>query len=97
MDWSSDVCSSDLASISTFDELQLFNRDRPAVAEDQARRGECGGDHAAACLAERMRADGKGNLATIFDRAASTFGRSKERRVGKECVSTSSYRLSQDP
>src|SRR3546814_6164265 len=40
----------------------------------QARRGEGGGDHAAACLAERMRADGKGNLATIFARAASTFG-----------------------
>src|SRR3546814_5320101 len=56
-DWSSDVCSSDLA-----------------VAADQARRGEGGGDHAAACLAERMRADGKGNLATIFARAASTFG-----------------------
>src|SRR3546814_8030445 len=74
MDWSSDVCSSDLASISTFDELQLFNRYRPAVAADQARRGEGGGDHAAACLAERMRADGKGNLATIFARAASTFG-----------------------
>src|SRR3546814_16592195 len=43
------------ASISTFDELQLFNRDRPAVAADQARRGEGGGDHAAACLAERDR------------------------------------------
>src|SRR3546814_17160795 len=28
------------ASISTFDELQLFNRDRPAVAADQARRGD---------------------------------------------------------
>src|SRR3546814_874507 len=26
---------------------QLFNRDRPAVAADQARRGEGGGDHAA--------------------------------------------------
>src|SRR3546814_266209 len=35
------------ASISTFDESQLFNRDRPAVAADQARRGEGGGDHAA--------------------------------------------------
>src|SRR3546814_6755773 len=34
------------ASISTFDELRLFNRDRPAVAADQARRGEGGGDHA---------------------------------------------------
>src|SRR3546814_15944869 len=34
-------------SISTFDESQLFNRDRPAVAADQARRGEGGGDHAA--------------------------------------------------
>src|SRR3546814_10328186 len=44
-DWISDVCSSDL--ISTFDESQLFNRDRPAVAADQARRGEGGGDHAA--------------------------------------------------
>src|SRR3546814_632988 len=43
------------ASISTFDELRLFNRDRPAVAADQAWRGE---------------------------------GRSEERRVGNECVST---------
>src|SRR3546814_7016889 len=34
------------ASISTFDELRLFNRDRPAVAADQARRGEGGGEHA---------------------------------------------------
>src|SRR3546814_20932506 len=34
------------ASISTFDELKGFNRDRPAVAADQARRGEGGGDHA---------------------------------------------------
>src|SRR3546814_12155927 len=32
------------ASISTFDELRLFNRDRPAVAADQARRGEGGGE-----------------------------------------------------
>src|SRR3546814_4409768 len=30
----------------SFDELRLFNRDRPAVAADQARRGEGGGDHA---------------------------------------------------
>src|SRR3546814_19091414 len=34
------------ASISTFDELRLFNRDRPAVAAAQARRGEGGGGHA---------------------------------------------------
>src|SRR3546814_13054376 len=34
------------ASISTFDELRLFNRDRPAVAAEQARSGEGGGDHA---------------------------------------------------
>src|SRR3546814_8256074 len=33
------------ASISTFDELRLFNRDRPAVAADQARRGESGRAH----------------------------------------------------
>src|SRR3546814_8429219 len=67
-DWSSDVCSSDLiggvtegdsrhacaeASISTFDESQLFNRDCPAVAADQARRGEGGGDHAATFGARR--------------------------------------------
>lgn len=36
------------ASISTFEKLEAFNRDRPAVAADQARRGEGGGDHAAA-------------------------------------------------
>src|SRR3546814_4595469 len=41
------------ASISTFDESQLFNRDCPAVAADQARRGEGGGDHAATFGARR--------------------------------------------
>src|SRR3546814_13949265 len=34
------------ASISTFDELRLFNRDRPAVAADQARGGWGGGEKA---------------------------------------------------
>src|SRR3546814_5584001 len=43
----------DEASISTFDESQLFNRDCPAVAADQARRGAGGGDHAATFGARR--------------------------------------------
>src|SRR3546814_10761981 len=48
-DWSSDVCSSDLHAhvMRERHDAKGFNRDRPAVAADQARRGEGGGDHAA--------------------------------------------------
>src|SRR3546814_5748776 len=84
-DWSSDVCSSDLKGGD-----QLGRRRRagglsrhacPAVWGDRSgRRG-------------RARRRGRGRGRVVVSRRAAT-GRSEERRVGKECVSTCRSRWS---
>src|SRR3546814_1756913 len=86
------------ASISTFDELRLFNRDRPAVAADQARRGEGGGDHAFTFvpagfhpLAPRLSCWFRLGHERLIEWTKSP--KTEERRVGQECVSTCRSRL----
>src|SRR3546814_11663522 len=98
-DWSSDVCSSDLVArahlqppgvVSAF-ELQLLQLllQRLVFAESHGQR-----------RAERH-AGGREQLEGLFhafhDRLEADAGRSEERRVGKECVSTCRSRWSPYP
>src|SRR3546814_11338194 len=80
-DWSSDVCSSDLEGRSE------EKADRPArVALEKRPRGECcekGG------AIEKVYRQPRGHR-----RRRRPKGRSEDRRVGKECVSTCRYRWS---
>src|SRR3546814_4822385 len=75
-DWSSDVCSSDLDAAA--DDADPGQRD----AQRRARGG--GGRRWRHADTPGMRADARGVAAV----RASPRGRSEERRVGKECVST---------
>src|SRR3546814_19235520 len=93
-DWSSDVCSSDLGAA----ELQIFNACQcvDAFVTAQGRHG----NHAVA-VTDRVVADCQAVDGSIIARptlqrvvAATAGQRSEERRVGKECVSTCSYRWS---
>src|SRR3546814_14461258 len=63
-------------------DAQGFNRDRPAVAADQARRGEGGGDHAAFTDSAKSSTE----TGTPWLSPLSLIGRSEERRAGKEVV-----------
>src|SRR3546814_2104329 len=97
-DWSSDVCSSDLAGMAS-----------DALCPDLAGTlGSAGSAHALILLAsvlERATAGekilvlgfGQGADALLFEAtgAIADFRRSEERRVGKECVSTCRSRWSQ--
>src|SRR3546814_11462819 len=91
-DWSSDVCSSDLAVDAAAVEMHLVAV--PAVLEAEF-VGQLPGHvfHPLACLGER-----EGML--VLDVDAGHGGlrewRSEERRVGKECVSTCRSRWSTD-
>src|SRR3546814_18353698 len=90
-DWSSDVCSSDLialpliaAALNLLVQQRQVTNDPHALASAASRR-----------LDQQRRADGacaldKGFRIVVLDRR----GRSEERRVGKECVSTCSSRWS---
>src|SRR3546814_6096562 len=85
-DWSSDVCSSDLAD--QFADLlveKIRRRDPRAGARDGAAVGH----------ARRCGADGDARVGRRVEAIVSAFAadrRSEERRVGKECVSTCRYR-----
>src|SRR3546814_2215633 len=99
-DWSSDVCSSDLAG----DLLA----ERVALGEEAARRRlleevyipleQAGGDlllTASAYLEGGGSVEGAGR--SLFLHPNTVRYRSEERRVGKECVSTCQSRWSDDP
>src|SRR3546814_16303794 len=92
-DWSSDVCSSDLAP------CRRARRDEPDSAHP--RRCPHGGLAAALCSDRldhrRLPADRAANRGDLADPARFRLpdpGRSEERRVGKECVSTCRSRWS---
>src|SRR3546814_18518628 len=95
-DWSSDVCSSDLAG----DALRLAVRgdedDRHGIPVEDAARGI---DAVDIILEAEIHEDEIGRrIVCERDRLRTALGdaahRSEERRVGKECVSTCRYRWS---
>src|SRR3546814_21119901 len=94
-DWSSDVCSSDLASVGFKHQVSRDNHaDREAGSDGQRRRDiELPADDLLAGIVDRV-------LAAVADRlnqAVVVIGRklrSEERRVGKVCVSTCRSRWS---
>src|SRR3546814_1532849 len=83
-DWSSDVCSSDLVEQEAVEARLLLHA--LAGVDQQQRRVGTGraGDHVLDELA----------MAGRVDDHVVAFGRSEERRVGKECVSTCRSRWS---
>src|SRR3546814_4499060 len=81
-DWSSDVCSSDLA-VGVITTLRLLTRivaSEPASTED--------------CSAPRWAAPPMWKVRMVSWVPGSPIDRSEERRVGKECVSTCRSRWS---
>src|SRR3546814_17287638 len=91
-DWSSDVCSSDLRidgqPADALRQPVLRPRGQQAFGEDVAIHrplGAFGGDEHLAMLLEIHQPIGEGQVVDAIDR-------SEERRVGKECVSTSRSR-----
>src|SRR3546814_18132573 len=103
-DWSSDVCSSDLILIAgeaALDGLQRHDDDVVLVVAEAAlaARGKHA-DHLACRVPDaKPLADRIGPAKQVLhDRVADDAdGRSEERRVGKECVSTCSSRWSPGP
>src|SRR3546814_14783240 len=100
-DWSSDVCCSDLGAGRDSGEHDRAPADSGARAAD---RHDPAADHPGACLCDRAAADAVlGGAAAGGDPeqypAGSQYehGRSEERRVGKEVVSTCRYRWSLEP
>src|SRR3546814_19050318 len=79
-DWSSDVCSSDLASIHPFVPrlIRIFRSRYPGVGVSLV-------EHSTLELVQRVH---NGSVDLPFVRAPTLEMRSEERRVGKECVST---------
>src|SRR3546814_9958831 len=91
-DWSSDVCSSDLLG-------GLVGRTVHGVHEGDQRVVGLGEDLAAQVHVVAVEADDErlgGLVAEDLQRADDALGRSEERRVGKECVSTFRSRWSPD-
>src|SRR3546814_6879637 len=94
-DWSSDVCSSDLAAGAAADLLADDVTTCRAQATADGRFGAAalvGADHAT-CRTADAGADGRASRATQMLTHHGTE-RSAERRVGKECVSTGRSRWS---
>src|SRR3546814_16069778 len=90
-DWSSDVCSSDLAAALAA-RVEAFVREQIIPYESDARRDSHGPlDSLVAEMRDKARAAG---LLTPHIRADGSHLRSEERRVGKECVSTCRSRWS---
>src|SRR3546814_14420972 len=97
-DWSSDVCSSDLYGVSSVEELL-------AAIEPITRSGRGRGSGRPVLLVNGRRISGFGAVRNIPPEAiakvevfpeevALQYGRSEERRVGQECVSTCRSRCS---
>src|SRR3546814_10232307 len=82
-DWSSDVCSSDLAVVARWPGSQLALAHWLGIAEAAQLLGRvfAGGEHGPAHCCQQH--DG-----TVIERVLHRVGRSEERRVGKEGVST---------
>src|SRR3546814_7427117 len=77
-DWSSDVCSSDLAAQHL---EELFEPGLGVAGDDVVHAEQVAG-------LEVVRVGGDGRFERLRWRGAFEHGRSEERRVGKECVST---------
>src|SRR3546814_15953432 len=88
-DWSSDVCSSDLALVG----VGIIARQRPAPVAEHAVEAGRALPILSAALAAQRRADTifaepqQGQAVGLIE-AQAGLHRSEERRVGKECVST---------
>src|SRR3546814_16896884 len=94
-DWSSDVCSSDLYHLQLSENVVGISAHMPvvAVAHDLA---ACG-DHDTAQLAPLLIVHAGYEVAVWRPPlGVENVGRSEERRVGKECVSTCRSRWSPD-
>src|SRR3546814_13701890 len=100
-DWSSDVCSSDLARDQVRRRIDLYPRDRDRRALGILEDVEAEGSDRRRVIDiafEQQRIDavvGQDETLDIVEIAGEKFaaiGRSVERRVGKECVSTCSFR-----
>src|SRR3546814_1082463 len=89
-DWSSDVCSSDLGRQQAISQPPAPFRRREIIANWVACErgsGRIAGDRA-------IRLVGEGNGKGVVSDDKTRDGRSEERRVGKECVSTCRSRWS---
>src|SRR3546814_15797612 len=103
-DWSSDVCSSDLALLTTFNEVDMSEvmqlRSRYKEAFEKKHGVKLGFSSffvkaAVAALKEIPSVNGEIDGEEIVYKHYSNIGmRSEERRVGKECVSTCKTRWS---
>src|SRR3546814_12671983 len=88
-DWSSDVCSSDLDECGrTDDRLRHLRPAKTAAVIRDHRRGQ-------RLRLARARVEVPSSRATMCN-AGVNLGRSEERRVGKECVSTCRSRCAPD-
>src|SRR3546814_11325550 len=95
--WSSDVCSSDLTAdahqtartINSYGEFRIKPIDSLTLI--------VGGIHTSGQRKIENRLDAQRSGKANFDSFAPKFGRSEERRVGKECVSTGRSRWSPYP
>src|SRR3546814_20807118 len=90
-DWSSDVCSSDLHAARQRHDDEEF--DEPGKRQPQRE----GGKQLDVAAAHQAQCDEPGEDGEAAERERDLphlFGRSEERRVGKECVSTCRYRWS---
>src|SRR3546814_17030059 len=88
-DWSSDVCSSDLLA-DFVPEFTII--DLPSFRADPERHGSRSETVVAVNFSEKLILIG--GMAYAGEMKKSVFGRSEERRVGKECVSTCRFRWS---
>src|SRR3546814_12949232 len=91
-DWSSDVCSSDLTDPAEIDERERHQRHRR-----RHQRELCDGYSSPVLEKMVKRRHGQFTLTTRLPASLTGFskpGRSEERRVGKECVSTCRSRWS---
>src|SRR3546814_15973079 len=107
-DWSSDVCSSDLGRATSLidNNLALVRKAKESIVGDDSRAAAKAGVRlrqpaGRADLRNRLPAQDRSYAVTVHGahsgnriKAASPAGRSEERRVGKECVSTCRSRWS---
>src|SRR3546814_18104296 len=91
-DWSSDVCSSDLESdrfsIETTEDARRVPQDRTVTAPGRP------GDPAPLPVVQYRQRPARSACNAGFGKLKARAGRSEERRVGKECVSTCRSRWS---
>src|SRR3546814_3265158 len=92
-DWSSDVCSSDLHGLDDALARQALAQEGERVRLKREAQGAIVVDHV---LAEAHLRQRHGRLGAAVLDAGGGEQRSDERRVGKECVRSCSYRWSPD-